>query len=290
MSLPPSNRSRRHGFTLVELLVVIAIISVLAAILFPAFASAREKARQIACVSNEKQMGLAVMQYSQDYDESVVPYAVQNADPTQNDPNTAGQRIWSGLLQPYIKNGQNNSTLGNVTTKDASGIFQCPSFNFAKITQAADAADCDSSDGSGNAGTGGVGPANFTFADYGISVPWGPNNGAVNNPNHVYNNFAGSGLDQSGQTNPPAFLTQTLAAIQRPSETAFIGDGWTGYPQGSTQYNILFGCEGAKAHQSMGGNFVFLDGHAKFIKGNIFSYTSMDSNGQAYMTYLSYDK
>ncbi len=89
----------------------------LAAILFPAFASAREKARQIACLSNEKQMGLAVMQYAQDYDESIVPYAMQSTDPTQNEPNTAGQRIWSGLLQPYIKNGQNASTLGTSRPK-----------------------------------------------------------------------------------------------------------------------------------------------------------------------------
>src|SRR5579875_2583519 len=92
MSFIHPSHNRRHGFTLVELLVVIAIISVLAAILFPAFASAREKARQIACLSNEKQMGLAVMQYSQDNDESIVPYAVS----TINDPNSAYQRVWCG--------------------------------------------------------------------------------------------------------------------------------------------------------------------------------------------------
>src|SRR5476651_129734 len=59
----------KRGFTLIELLVVIAIIAVLAAILFPVFAQAREKARQTSCLSNEKQLGLAVMQYVQDYDE-----------------------------------------------------------------------------------------------------------------------------------------------------------------------------------------------------------------------------
>lgn len=66
-------KSSRRGFTLIELLVVIAIIAILAAILFPVFASAREKAKQIACTSNVKQIGLAWLQYVQDYDERYPP-------------------------------------------------------------------------------------------------------------------------------------------------------------------------------------------------------------------------
>ena len=66
---------RRSGFTLIELLVVIAIIAILAAILFPVFAQAREKARQAACLSNERQLAAAVQMYVQDYDETLFFYA-----------------------------------------------------------------------------------------------------------------------------------------------------------------------------------------------------------------------
>src|SRR5207247_1212622 len=65
---------RRHGFTLIELLVVIAIIAILAAILFPVFAQAREKAWAATCLSNLKQLGMGMLMYAQDYDETYAPY------------------------------------------------------------------------------------------------------------------------------------------------------------------------------------------------------------------------
>ena len=97
----------KQGFTLIELLVVIAIIALLAAILFPVFARARENARKSSCANNLKQIGLAAYQYSQDYDELVVSsYGAYTA------PGVGGTVYWMGLILPYIKNTQ---------------VYQCPS-------------------------------------------------------------------------------------------------------------------------------------------------------------------
>ncbi len=94
---------RKYGFTLIELLVVIAIIAILAAILFPVFAKAREKARTASCQSNLKQLALAINMYVQDYDETLPPgnatYAI-------------GYVTWATLIDPYTKNAQ---------------VFICPS-------------------------------------------------------------------------------------------------------------------------------------------------------------------
>ncbi len=97
-------RCRTAGFTLIELLVVIAIIAILAAILFPVFARAREKARQTSCLSNMKQLGLSLIMYSQDYD-SIFPmwgYGGSDADDTVAD----GAYTWDTVLMPYMKNEQ----------------------------------------------------------------------------------------------------------------------------------------------------------------------------------------
>ncbi len=106
--------SIRSAFTLIELLVVIAIIAILAAILFPVFARARENARRSSCQSNLKQIGLGVLQYTQDYDEKY-PQVLQ------------GSENWRSVVQPYLKSG-------------AGQLFACPSnsdqnqFSYAAVS------------------------------------------------------------------------------------------------------------------------------------------------------------
>ena len=91
----------RRGFTLIELLVVIAIIAILAAILFPVFAKAREKARQASCESNMKQIALAVLMYAQDYDEKFPHWNYRHCTSV-----SGANGNWKDMVEPYIKNMQ----------------------------------------------------------------------------------------------------------------------------------------------------------------------------------------
>jgi prepilin-type N-terminal cleavage/methylation domain-containing protein len=103
-------KSDRKGFTLIELLVVIAIIAILASILFPVFGRARENARRASCASNLKQIGLGLLQYTQDYDESY-PAAGLHYDSQLGRDQALGYG-WAGDIYPYVKSAQ---------------VFACPS-------------------------------------------------------------------------------------------------------------------------------------------------------------------
>jgi prepilin-type N-terminal cleavage/methylation domain-containing protein/prepilin-type processing-associated H-X9-DG protein len=109
----------RRAFTLIELLVVIAIIAILAAILFPVFARAREAARKTSCISNIKQITTAMMMYRGDYDEQMPPLAYPTGTYLMPDNSTGTNYLWNHVLHPYTKN---------------FGIFNCPSNKYTAPT------------------------------------------------------------------------------------------------------------------------------------------------------------
>lgn len=154
---------QRNAFTLIELLVVIAIIAILAAILFPVFAAAREKARQTTCASNERQLSLAVIQYVQDYDEMFPIVASQNfttlGPPIFRTDNAVDQGSpndtygWIECIYPYVK---------------STGVFICPDDHYPNMSP-------DNIGGNSLNGAGG-------YASYGMNavLGWTPINGDRN--------------------------------------------------------------------------------------------------------------
>ena len=119
-----TRNSISRGFTLIELLVVIAIIAILAAILFPVFAQAREQARKAACLSNCRQLGIGELMYVQDYDEAFSNY-FSGYDPNTGN-YTSPQKYWPELISPYIQKASGKGGNGQALVSDLSGVFICP--------------------------------------------------------------------------------------------------------------------------------------------------------------------
>jgi prepilin-type N-terminal cleavage/methylation domain-containing protein/prepilin-type processing-associated H-X9-DG protein len=209
--MPTMSNRKRDGFTLIELLVVIAIIAILAAILFPVFAKAREKARTSSCLSNCKQIGLAVIQYVQDYDEHF-PYGPYNGG---NGP------ALGFMVNPYINNGQ---------------VWRCPS----------DSVSGGSVQTTPNAGT--VATGAFMNVSYAYNIAWIGNTGLA------------------------------LAAVQAPATGCMAWGAWgggswvcdwigvSGAPNARGEgYPTADGGNATTAQSHAGGgNFLFVDGHAKW--------------------------
>lgn len=271
----------KRAFTLIELLVVIAIIAILAAILFPVFAQAKEAAKQTACLSNTKQLGVSQLLYSNDYDDTVIPS--NTANDQDGDPNLKPlaeqlQGSWVNTIQPYVKN---------------SGILFCPSFSDANLKKAMDDAACDGNGTAGSGWTGTLPPQNNKYlSSYGVAkhaVYWSCDPG-VNSETQPYANYPGSGWTFNYDSNAYEYKTQSLSEVVETARTANIGDAFTAVNSDGTRVVAKFGCESQYRHKSDGGSFTFLDGHSKYLHGNPEKYHSRDASGCVFETYFTLDR
>jgi prepilin-type N-terminal cleavage/methylation domain-containing protein len=274
----PGDTMPKRAFTLIELLVVIAIIAILAAILFPVFAQAKEAAKKTSCLSNNRQIGMGSMMYSADVDDICVPWIIRTGlprDTARRDANT-----WVHLLEPYIKAGapERVDDLAPGTGLGPKPIFKCPSFSPKNFIDAANDSDCE---GPGTLASNALPPRQY-FAHYGFSVDFG--SGGNCTQQSPYTRFYGT---------DPIFtdIIGNNTAVNRPAETVISTEGATylGNANASGPIFVWFGCEAAKAHQG-GGNHVFLDGHARFVKGNSQRYLMQDQNGCWFMRFYAWDK
>lgn len=264
------NRTQKSsGFTLIELLVVIAIIAILAAILFPVFAQARDKARGASCLSNIKQLTLGMMMYSQDYDETFPEwrwdqnFSTSWGDAGSYSPNNATS-IWYYAIYPYVKNGKVYSC-PSATTKvrfRENGWFQ---FN-----------------ASGSLPMGRLTVLDNEYLSYGANEPLTysfPAVAAMQTPSDTMllgDMISGlSSWDCYGQwvdwtnagspANDPRgkFLIPRAAWAKTDSKIPnYYGDACSGSPAGSGNFPAAWGT--SSAIHTGGSNLGFADGHAKF--------------------------
>ncbi len=228
--------SVRTAFTLVELLVVIAIIALLAAILFPVFGRVRQKARDVSCLSNMKQIGLGVQQYIQDYDGTFPIFYAYNSSPA------AGMQGHKGIeleLQPYTKSRQ---------------IFKCP-VDIGGPYVASDN-DCASDPAKQESYFACYGSSyRFTSAAYSIIFKESSQNNTLADPD-----------DRNSYLGAPRLVKDSM--FERVSETRIMRDEmlpWFGADQDPNGDKYHYVPDYYRQWHPTGGSFLFADGHAKFV-------------------------
>ena len=244
---------KKHAFTLIELLVVIAIIAILAAILFPVFAQAREKARAVSCLSNCRQLGTAILIYSQDYDETF-PLAFgrtnglwgpfyyhvtpANALPQYPDTTARAQVYWTNSTYPYTKSYQ---------------ILKCPSTPEVRL----DVADYSEFQ---------VPPVPVSYTYNGLLH--GYNLAGIIAPGSLPLVWEGDGKAAPlgfSVANPVLYCADSEACHYQPDMSGCFGsDTGTWGQQWSMSFGPVNGLDGPSPFHSGGINFVRADGSAKF--------------------------
>jgi prepilin-type N-terminal cleavage/methylation domain-containing protein/prepilin-type processing-associated H-X9-DG protein len=238
----------KKGFTLIELLVVIAIIAILAAILFPVFARARENARRASCQSNMKQIALGIKQYSQDYDEKF-PRAFNNISgvPNSGVPSTG----WAIVIQPYLKSYQ---------------VLQCPS----EATRGNATYTPDDSSYIPNTNS----SANWYFTDYYLNFNIAPDLSCADG---VPSNYL-SGVSEARCVSTSNSILMGDASVGNHGGYDGMGYAWNvrvctdfgnGYNNGgntaAARATVTGGTYGQERHLE-GSNYAFVDGHVKWLK------------------------
>ncbi|MEO7719030.1 MAG: DUF1559 domain-containing protein [Capsulimonas sp.] len=233
------NSTRRKAFTLIELLVVIAIIAILAAILFPVFAKAREKARQISCLSNLKQLGLGMLQYNQDSDES---FPRSNCPPDRDN--------WAQVIYPYVK---------------SMNVYKCP--------DNPDGARFDPTNrwnnGAGTQNVTWMGQTNWLTGSQAIPSSYG-----MSNFIGAFELNGGRALSQANINAPANKIllaerygnnngAKVPGCNQPPANQD--GMGWSDWDTTNTSTTWSYACELYVPHTKQS-NFLFADGHARSMR------------------------
>ena len=248
--------SRKSGFTLIELLVVIAIIAILAAILFPVFAQAREKARQASCLSNSKQISLGFAQYVQDFDETF-PLADENGALRTAAPTDLYTSEWQNSTQPYIKNVQ---------------VLRCPSDKTTLSTAPTGKQDAGVSSYlyNGFLGTNLYDPSNGASTPNLATVLPAKKLAAIKSTSSLFEVMEGHRLDAKEMTTVP---TKNGTDTQGHQGTLFLTRLFTfnGEPGLGDVFDVT-GQTGYGLPRHSGSSFMtaaFADGHAKAIRSGV---------------------